>query len=146
MGQIGVKMKKLCIKYDQWQFYKYFEINFILKIIKNRIKTILWTGRHFWKTIGAETENLGAYVELCSTKGGLWVDLRKLQGLFSKIARLTGSPPRRPHGDRRWLLSGGFMVDCLCGMLRRRWAWSTLCSWTEEVSSNPGRSRWIRWL
>ena len=41
--------------------------------------------------------------------------MRKLQGLFSKTARLTGSPLTR--GDRRRLLSGGFTVDCLSGVL-----------------------------
>ena len=36
-------------------FYKYFEINSVLKIIKNQIKTVLWTGRRFWKTVGVKT-------------------------------------------------------------------------------------------
>ena len=64
-------------------------MNLMLKIIKNRIKTVLWTGRHFWKTTGAEAENLGAYVALCSTEGGLRVDLSKIKGLFSKMSALT---------------------------------------------------------
>ena len=54
--------------------------------MKNQIKTVLWTRRYFWKTAGSKTENLGAYVELFSTKGGLRVDYKEPQGLFRKSA------------------------------------------------------------
>ena len=39
-----------------------------------------------WKTAGAKTENLGAYVELFSTESGLRFHFKETQGLFHKSA------------------------------------------------------------
>ena len=62
----------------------------------------MWTRRHFWKTVGAETENLGAYVELFSTEGGLRVDFIKTRGRFRKTAEAGGVDPVVVHVDDAW--------------------------------------------
>ena len=72
--------------------------------MKNQFKNDLWTKRHFSKTVGGETKNAGAFIEIFLNKSGRRVVFWKGEGPFCKVSRDAGGDGVSGHtAERDWL-------------------------------------------